>query len=65
MATQSYGVDKNSIYDSVVETTNSGVTMTYGLEVNIDLSKFVSRNEVWKGLKQIMGAIESSPNWQA
>jgi hypothetical protein len=65
MATQTYGVDKNSIYDSVTETTNSGATMTAGLEVNIDLAKFTSKDEVLRGLNQIRGAIANSANWPA
>lgn len=65
MATQSYGVDKNSIFDSVVETTNSGVTMTYGVEVNIDLSKITSRDEAVRCLEQIEADIIGSPNWPA
>lgn len=65
MATQSYGVDKNSIYDSVVETTNSGVSMTYGVEVNIDMAKITSRDEAVRCLDQIKGDIIGSPNWPA
>lgn len=65
MATTTYGVDKNSIYDSVVETTASGATMTKGLEVNIDLAKFSSKDEALRALEQIEGAIMQSPNWPA
>lgn len=62
MATISYGVDKNNAYDSVVETTNSGQTMTYGLEVNVDLTKFLSKNEVYTALEKVMGFIMGSTN---
>lgn len=65
MATQSYGVDKNSIYDSVVETLASGVSMTKGVEVNIDFAKITNRDEAVKCLEQIESAIIGSPNWPA
>lgn len=65
MATQSYGVDKNSIYDSVVETTGSGVTMTKGIELNIDFTKIDNKQQVVQALHQFEGAIMNSPNWPA
>lgn len=65
MATTSYGVDKNSIYDSVVETTGSGVSMSKGVEVNIDLSKITTKDEALKCLEQVRGSIMESANWPA
>lgn len=63
MATQSYGVDKNAIYDSVVETLASGVTMTKGIELNIDFTKIDNKQQVYQALDEIQGAIMNSPNW--
>lgn len=65
MATTSYGVDKNAIYDSVVETTGSGVSMTKGVEVNIDLAKITSKDEALRAIEEIRGSIMQSPNWPA
>lgn len=66
MATQSYGADKNIEYDNVTETVaDSGVTMTYGVEVNIDFTKITSKDEALRCLERIEGAIINSPNWPA
>lgn len=65
MATQSYGADKNVEYDNVTETLASGVTMTYGVEVNIDLSKIENKQQALDALERIEGYINESANWPA
>jgi hypothetical protein len=65
MATQSYGADKNIEFDNVTETLASGVTMTYGVEVNIDFSKIDNKQQALEALERIEAFIVESANWPA
>ena len=61
MATISFLIDRNASMDfssvGITETDNSGVTMTKGIEINVDKSKITSKMEILEALDILKKAI--------
>ena len=66
MATITFAADRNASMDGssvgVSETNNSGATMSKGIELNVDLAKVKSKQEIIATLQKFAKRIDESVN---